>query len=216
MSVGSVTRREESPCATPAEVVRPLPERDDSWSLSWPLRSCRSWKHWFLRGVPRRADPGRRPGIFQGFFTGGSAIRAHNHQASGVPGVPGETTPDGARIYPLLDDLQYCDDGWHVVLLGYFDDPAFYAGGNKELFDFLSAVDIRFALDGVPLTTERTAIKRLAHTDPAFVEEAFVVGFGAFLPPGSLSLGPHELLTTQHVPEFGDEEFVTPFTVISC
>ena len=33
---------------------------------------------------------------------------------------------------------------------------------------------------------------------------------------GSLSLGPHELLTTQHVPEFGDEEFVTPFTVISC
>jgi hypothetical protein len=164
-------------------------------------------------GGPTRGDA---QGIFQAFFTGGSAIRAHNHQASGVPGVPGETTPDGARIYPLLDDLQYCDDGWHVVLLGYFDDPAFYAGGNKELFDFLSAVDIRFALDGVPLTTERTAIKRLAHTDPAFVEEAFVVGFGAFLPPGSLSLGPHELLTTQHVPEFGDEEFVTPFTVIPC
>jgi hypothetical protein len=164
-------------------------------------------------GGPTQGDA---QGIFRAFFTGGSAIRAHNHQASGVPGVPGETTPDGARIYPLLDDLQYCDDGWHVVLLGYFDDPAFYAGGNKELFDFLSAVDIRFALDGVPLTTERTAIKRLAHTDPAFVEEAFVVAFGAFLPPGSLSLGPHELLTTQHVPEFGDEEFVTPFTVISC
>lgn len=164
-------------------------------------------------GAPTRGDA---QGIFQAFFTGGSAIRAHNHLASGVPGVPGETTPDGARIYPLLDDLQYCDQGWHVVLLGFFDDPAFYAGGNKELFELLSAVDIRFALDGVPLTMERTAIKRLAHTDPAFIVEAFVVGFGAFLPPGTLSLGTHELTTFQHDPVFGDEEFVTPFTVVTC
>jgi hypothetical protein len=164
-------------------------------------------------GAPTRGDA---QGIFQAFFTGGSAIRAHNHEASGVPGVPAETTPDGARIYPLLDDLQYCDQGWHVVLLGFFDDPAFYAGGNKELFDLLSAVDVRFTLDGIPLPTERTAIKRLAHTDPAFIEEAFFVGFGAFLPPGALSLGTHELHTFQHDPVFGDEQFVTPFTVVAC
>jgi hypothetical protein len=164
-------------------------------------------------GAPTRGDA---QGIFQAFFTGGSAIRAHNHDASGVPGVPAETTPNGARIYPLLDDLQYCDQGWHVVLLGFFDDPAFYAGGNKELFAFLSGVDVRFTLDGVPLPTERTAIKRVAHTDPAFIEEAFVVGFGAFLPPGSLSLGTHELSTFSHVPTFPDEELVTPFTVVAC
>lgn len=164
-------------------------------------------------GAPTRGDA---QGIFQAFFTGGSAIRVHNHEGFGVPGVPAETTPEGARIYPLVDDLHYCDKGWHVVLLGFFDDPAFYTGGNKELFDLLSGVDVRFTLDGVPLSTERTATKRVAHTDPAFIEEAFIVGFGAFLPPGSLSLGTHKLSTFLHDPVFGDEEFETPFTIVAC
>ena len=163
-------------------------------------------------GAPTRGDA---EGIFQAFFTGGAAIRAHNHLAEGVPGVPGETTPDGARIYPGLDDLEYCDQGWHVVLLGYFDDPAFF-GGNQELFDYLSAVDIRFVLDGVPLQTERTAIKRLTHFDPAFGEKAFAVGFGAFLAPGALSVGTHQLQTIIRDPVFGDFEFTTAFTVVSC
>jgi hypothetical protein len=163
-------------------------------------------------GAPTRGDA---QGIFQAFFTGGTAIRAHNHLAEGVPGVPGETTPDGARIYPLLDDLEYCDQGWHVVLLGAFDDLAFYAG-NRELFDYLTAIDIRFTLDGVPLETKRTAIKRIATSDPAFLDEGFEVGFGAFLAPGALSVGSHELRTFIHDPVFGDEDFLTPFTVVSC
>jgi hypothetical protein len=88
-------------------------------------------------GGPTRGDA---EGIFQAFFSGGTAIRAHTHLAEGVPGVPAETTPDGARIHPLLDDLGYCDESWHVVLLGAFDDPAFYVGGNRELFDYLAAI----------------------------------------------------------------------------
>jgi hypothetical protein len=63
--------------------------------------------------------------------------------------------------------------------------------------------------------TERTAIKRLAQTDPAFIEEAFAVAFGAFLPPGALSVGAHELETIVIPPVFG-EAFTTPFTVVSC
>jgi hypothetical protein len=162
---------------------------------------------------PTRGDA---QGVFQAFFSGGSAIRAHNHLAEGVPGVPVDTTPDGPRIYAGLDDLEYCADGWHVVLLGFFDDPALYAGGNKELFDVLSAVGLGFALDGVPLETQRTAVKRLAHPDPEFSEEAFVVGFGAFLPPGALSVGDHELTTFVQDPVFGDFEFTVGFTVVSC
>jgi hypothetical protein len=168
-------------------------------------------------GAPTRGDA---QGIFQAFLTGGFAIRAHDHLAEGVPAVPVDTTPDGARIYPLLDDLEYCEAGWHVVLLSFYDDPAIYPGGKKELFDLLSAVDIRFALDGVPLPTERTAIKRVAQVpafeEHAFLEEAFAVNFGAFLPPGALSVGMHELRTFVHDPVFGDMDFVTPFTVVSC
>ena len=96
-----------------------------------------------------------------------------------------ETTTDGARIYPGQDGLEYCEHGWHVVLLGIFDDPAFF-GGNEELFDFLAAVDIRFVLDGVPLDAERTSIRRFSNPPAEFSEQAFAVGFGAFLPPGAL------------------------------
>jgi hypothetical protein len=173
-----------------------------------------------LAATPSHATPpgaatlGESQGVFQAFFTGGSAIRAHNHLAEGVPGVPVDTTPDGARIYPGGDGLEYCEQGWHVVQLGYFDDPALF-GGNQALFDFLSAVDIRFVLDGDPLATERTAIKRFS--DPgAFSEEAFAVGFGAFLPPGALSVGTHELRTFIHDPLFGDFDFTVAFTVVSC
>ena len=158
-------------------------------------------------GAPTRGDA---RGVFQAFFTGGSAIRAHNHLAEGVPGKLYD-----ARIYPGLDDLEYCDRGWHVILLGYFDDPAFF-GGNRGLFDFLSATDLRFVLDGVPLETERTAIKRLTHPDPAFLDRGFAVGFGAFLAPGALSVGAHQVQTIGHDPLFGDFDFTTPFTVVSC
>ena len=164
-------------------------------------------------GGPTRGDA---QGVFQAFFSGGSAIRAHNPLAAGVPGVPVETTPDGARIYPGIDGLEYCEQGWHVVLLGLFDDPALYAGGNRELFDVLSASAIQFELDGDPLETERTAVKRLSHPDPAFVEDAFAVGFGAFLAPGDLDVGTHQLQTFIEDPVFGDFDFTIGFTVVAC
>jgi hypothetical protein len=164
---------------------------------------------------PGAATRGEAQGVFQAFFTGGSAIRAHNPMAEGVPGVPVETTPDGARIYPGGDGFEYCGAGWHVVMLGYFEDPAFF-GGNKELFEFLAAVDFRFVLDGGALEVERTAIKRFSHPPAGFGEEAFAVGFGAFLPPGALSLGTHQLRTFIHDPLFGDFDFTVGFTVVSC
>jgi hypothetical protein len=156
-------------------------------------------------GAPTR---GAAQAVFRAFWTGGLAIHAHNAQAQGVPAVL-----DSARIYPGLDDLQYCAQGWHVILLGNFDDPALY-GGNEGLFDYLSTTDIRFALDGVPLATERGAITRL--TNPTDVGEAFGVQFGAFLPPGSLTVGSHQIQTTGIDPVYGDFAFTTAFTVIAC
>jgi hypothetical protein len=158
------------------------------------------------------ATRGEARAAFQAWFTGGSAIRAHNALAQGVPAGRGD-----ARIYAgAEEDLEYCQHGWHVIMAGVFDDPAFFAGGNKGLFDYLASVDIQFELDGVSLETERTAIKRLTHPNPAFVDEAFAVNFGAFLSPGSLSVGPHTIHTTAIDPLYGDFEFDTPFTVVSC
>ena len=51
---------------------------------------------------------------------------------------------------------------------------------------------IQFALDGVSLQTERTAIKKFQHTD-VVENPLWAVTFGAFLVPGSLSLASHEV-----------------------
>lgn len=154
---------------------------------------------------------------FEAFFTGGMSIRLSNPEAQGVPGVPIEPPLDSARIYPLLDGVEYCQGGWHVVMLGIFDDPTLYAGGKQELRALLSAVTNEFILDGVPLEVKRTAIKRFQHPPPEFSEVPFIVFTdGAFLPPGSLTLGTHELRTLQTDPVFGDSELTVSFTVVTC
>jgi hypothetical protein len=163
-------------------------------------------------GSPTRGDA---RAAFQAFFTGGSAIRAHNPLADGAPGVPVDPPPDSARIYPFADGAEYCE-GWHVVMLAGFGDPAAFPGGNKELFEFLSDVGIQFVLDGVPLETERTSIKRFPHPEPDFSENPLMaITFGAFLAPDELSVGTHELRTTYHEPGF-DVEFTISFNVVSC
>ena len=154
---------------------------------------------------------------FEAFFTGGMSIRLSNPEAQGVPGVPIEPPLDSARIYPLLDGVVYCQQGWHVVMLGLFDDPNLYPGGKQELRDLLSAITDQFFLDGVPLEMERTAIKRFQHPPPEFSEDPFLVlTDGAFLAPGSLSLGTHELRTLVHDPVFGEFDDTVSFTVVSC
>ena len=74
---------------------------------------------------------------------------------------------------------------------------------------------IQFALDGVSLQTERTAIKKFQHPD-VVENPLWAVTFGAFLVPGSLSLGSQEIKTSIHDLVSGDEEFTTPFSVIAC
>jgi hypothetical protein len=166
---------------------------------------------------PGAQTRGDAQAAFEAFFTGGASIRVYNPEAEGAPGVPGEPPLDSARIYPLLDDVEYCEQGWHVVMLGLFDDPAAYPGGRKQLVDDLSAVDMQFLIDGVPLEMDRTAIKRFQHPLPDFSEAPFIVlTFGAFLPPGSLSVGTHELRVIIHDPIFGDADFTVSFSVVPC
>ena len=170
-----------------------------------------------MAASPGAQTRGDAQAAFEAFFTGGASIRVYNADAEGAPGVPVEPPLDSARIYPLLDGVEYCEQGWHVVMLGLFDDPAAYPGGRKQLVDDLSSVDMQFLLDGVPLEVDRTAIKRFQHPLPDFSEVPFIVlNFGAFLPPGSLSVGTHELRTIIHDPVFGDADFTIGFSVVPC
>jgi hypothetical protein len=102
---------------------------------------------------PAGPTRGEANAAFQSNFTGGFAIRTHSPEANGAPGGPAIPAPNSARIYPGEPDLEYCQQGWHVITLGIFDS-------ERQL---LSTVDVQYALDGVPLQTERTAIKTLQH-----------------------------------------------------
>jgi hypothetical protein len=164
------------------------------------------------------ADPptrGDAQAIFEAFFTGGSAIRFHNPLAMGAPGVP-FGAPDSARINAGFDNVVYCQEGWHVIEVGFFDDPSFYSSRN-ELRAYLSSLSTEFVLDGVPLEVETTSVKEFPHPPPQLsLNPLMAVNFGAFLAPGALSLGTHELHTIFHDPVFGDEEFTVSFTAVAC
>jgi hypothetical protein len=157
---------------------------------------------------PTRGDA---QATFEAFFTGGSAIRLHNPLAKGAPGVP-FSAPDSARIFALFDNVAYCQEGWHVIVLSVFDDPSFYSSRN-ELRAYLSSLSQEFVLDGVPLEVETTSVKEF----PLFsLNPLMVVNFGAFLAPGALSLGTHELQSINHDPVFGDFELTVSFTAVAC
>jgi hypothetical protein len=161
-------------------------------------------------GGPTRGDA---RAVFEASLNAGLAIRAHNPDAHGAPGQL-LATEEGVRIDPLADSgRRYCSNGWHVISLALFEQTSSFAGGKKELADLLAASEIRFVLDGRALEVQRTALKPVGF---ASVEDAFGVNFGAFLPPGSVSLGTHDLQWTVSPPGFEDSTATLSFIVISC
>jgi hypothetical protein len=165
-------------------------------------------------GSPAGASPparsrGAAQAVFQAGGTGGLAILFRSH-GLGVPRGQRETgDPDAVRINPLRRNFQYCASGWHLISLNVGDDAEFY-DDKQALFDSLASVDVTFRLDGVPLTTERTAIKRNT------VDGGYWVGVGTLVRPGTLTVGSHSLTTAVVHPIWGTDEFSVRFNVLSC
>lgn len=173
-----------------------------------------------LAGVAQASSSGPTRGDAQAILTagltGGESIAAHNPDAKGAPGGF-VASPDGARISPLADLFTYCQAGWHVISLGYFDfvgDTAFPVPPTRQaLMDYLASTNIQFVLDGLPLATQRTSIKAVNTPD---VAGAMGYNVGALLPPGSVLLGQHLLVTTVTDPVFGNFSFNTTFNIAPC
>jgi hypothetical protein len=169
-------------------------------------------------GSPGGASPpdrsrGSAQAVFQAGGTGGITILIRT-PGLGVPRGQRETgDPEAVRINPLARNFQYCASGWHLISLNVGDGAEFY-DDKQALFDSLASVDVTFRLDGVQLTTERTAIKR----NPVDLsdEDAYWVGVGTLVPPGTLTVGSHSLTTAVVHPIFGTDEFSVQFNVLSC
>jgi hypothetical protein len=169
-------------------------------------------------GSPGGASPpdrsrGAAQAVFQAGGTGGITILFRS-SGLGVPRGQRETgDPGDVRINPLQRNAQYCASGWHLISLNVGDGAVFY-DDKQALFDSLASVDVTFRLDGVPLTTERTAIKR----NPVDLRDEDMYGFGVgtLVPPGTLTGGSHSLTTAVVHPISGTDEFSVQFNVLSC
>jgi hypothetical protein len=147
------------------------------------------------------------------------------HAGAPIGGAP-TGSPEDVRIYPNEKNGSYCASGWHVIFLAAWDSASFY-DSQEALFASLSAIDMQFAWDGVPLVEERTAIKRFniffqdpddPDTDPEVpTTDVFFVAHGTFMPPGTLSVGKHRLTTTVVDPDFGfNETWSVNVNILPC
>jgi hypothetical protein len=126
-----------------------------------------------------RVTHGDATSLFEAFDNGGWAIVNHNPTQMGAPS---EANLRGA-IRPLAgsqwDGRHFCALDWHVILLADIEDTKAQAEA--------SAMD--FTLDGAPLASSRTAVKRYLGqgAQPAL----WSVIDGAIMSPSDLAVGVH-------------------------
>ena len=148
------------------------------------------------QATPTRVTQGEAQAIFQASETGGWSVVLNGGTVE--EGAPADFLPDSiARISPsnpLWNGRHFCSLDWHVISVAAIEGNA--AGGsrpNTEIFEVLSRATLLFTLDGTPLDTTRTAIKRMTNPGLRGLVEAFYVNTGRVLAPEDLSVGQHSL-----------------------
>ena len=152
------------------------------------------------QGNAPRVTRGDAQAILQAFENGGWAVFLHGEV---VEGAPADFRPDSpARIYALGGSgRRYCSLDWHVINVAAIEGNV--EGGSRttaEIHDFLSRIKLTFTLDGAPLETTRTAIKRFLNPGLRGLVEAWWVSEGQVLAPEELSVGRHTIQFTGQRP----------------
>lgn len=166
-----------------------------------------------LAGSPAGANSARitrgdAEAIFQATPNGGWAVLLHSPTGQGAP----FDAQDRGAIRPLSfnDGKHYCAEDWHVILL------APVVGGDAsftrpEAEAILDSVMLSFTLDGAPLPTTRTTVKRFLNPEPDDV--AYAVQEGRIMAPSDLSVGGHQLSVTITEPGFPTEVLEITFFI---
>ena len=118
--------------------------------------------------------------------------------------APADLFDGSIRPFPgsPWDGGHFCVDDWHVLLIAFFE------GGDqsykrKEAASTLSAVELEFIVDGVPLTTTRTPIKRFLEPDNFGFEKAYGFQEGVIMSPDDLGVGEHSFVVEYDHPDLG-------------
>ena len=144
----------------------------------------------------RRITRGDVEAVLNAFGGGGRAVLLHSKTAEGAPadffGTHGSIRPFAGSPW---DGAHFCAEDWHVILMADFEggDGSFKHADAEHIMDGL---DVSFTLDGAPLPTTRTAIKRFLNPDQFGLQVAYYFQQGQIMSPADLSIGSHRLEVT--------------------
>src|SRR5688500_6925553 len=159
-----------------------------------------------------RISHGDVKAVLNAFTTGGRVILLHASETAGYHAAPTDFLGSNGAIRPLppWDQVHVCVDDWHVILIGYFTggDASFTMQDAREE---IGNPPLSFTLDGQPLATDRTPIKRFLEPEDFGLEEAYGFQQGVLIAPGELALGEHELIFRDLTPGVDYESTITFF-----
>ena len=131
-------------------------------------------------GAVERITRGDAQAAFQAYWTAGFTIEKTPTTA------PGFALVHYTLLNSFHEDTRICTTNWHAYALGWGVQGTRQDAAADQLLLVLT-----FAIDGVPMPSAKTAIKRSI----AF-GNVYAWNEGALLAPGSLSVGAHQLTTT--------------------
>ncbi|WP_329477735.1 hypothetical protein OG555_36935 [Kribbella sp. NBC_01484] len=143
--------------------------------------------------APRRITRGDATAVFEAFGNGGRAVLQHSRVAQGAPaddfGTRGSIRPFGGSPW---DGAAFCADDWHVILIADFEggDHSF---SHQDAERIMQGLTVSFSLDGNPLETRRTAIRRFLDPSGFDLDVAYYFQQGRIMAPADLTVGPHRL-----------------------
>jgi hypothetical protein len=141
--------------------------------------------------------------VLEAFPSGGWAVLLHSTIAKAAP-----ADVFGGAIRPFAgspwDGVHLCADDWHVAVFADIEggDTTFTRTAAEAI---MQGLDVAFTLDGAPLETQRTAVKR--YLNPAYfgLEEAYAFQQGHILAPEDLTVGRHTLGLAIHQMSSGQD-----------
>ena len=144
----------------------------------------------------RRITRGDAEAVLNAFGGGGRAVLLHSKTAEGAPadffGSHGSIRPFAGSPW---DGAHFCAEDWHVILIADIEggDTSFKHDDAERI---MNGLDVSFTLDGTPLPTTRTAIKRFLNPGQFGLQVAYYFQQGQIMSPADLSVGSHRLEVT--------------------
>ncbi len=167
-----------------------------------------------VQAKTNRITRGDVESVLNAFTTGGRVILSHQNSSAGSDAAPADFQGSNGAIRPFSawDGQHVCVEDWHVMVISNFD------GGDKsytmqDAKGYLSQVIPLFYLDGNPLQTTSTPIKRFLNPAQYGLDEAYGFSTGAIMAPGDLQVGQHTFEVYNVDPVYGDADLAITFYV---